>query len=177
MESNNPLEEVEVQISNWFSPKELVKLSTADLTPQMVAFAHAVCSGLSPNRAAAQVGYGGKNSGNYLIKNPKIQEEIRTRQAMMVMATEVSKEGILAELLKIYHTLPGDIPGTNLKLKALEMISKVSNFYSPDTLVQVANQVQNINIEIVRPDEHKLESNPGIRKELGSSTDPKEMDC
>jgi hypothetical protein len=142
----------------------------------MVAFAHAVCSGLSPNRAATQVGYGGKNAGNYLIKNPKIQEEIRTRQAMMVMATEVSKEGILAELLKIYHTLPSDMPGTGLKLKALEMISKVSNFYSPDTLVNVANQIQNITIEIVKPDGHKLESHTSVPKELGSPTEQEEMD-
>jgi hypothetical protein len=169
MENDSPLEEVELQIKDWFSPKELVKLSTADLTPQMVLFCHNVCSGLSPNRAATQAGYGGRNSGNYLIKNPKVQEEIRARQASMVLATHVSKEMILSELLKIYHTLGADPKGTELKLKSLEMINKVSGFYAPETLIQVANQVKNIKIEIVTPDGYQIEGNPGVLKELGST--------
>jgi hypothetical protein len=148
----SPLSEVESKLDSLFFPEEPISLTEGNLTPQMVLFCHLLCSGFKDTVAAKKAGYRTAAAARYLLSNPHVQKEIEARRSAMVMSTSIEKEMILSELLRILNELPRDNHGTALRLKTLEMLSKVQGFYSPDTMIQLSDKIQNISIQIVKPE-------------------------
>jgi hypothetical protein len=80
--------------------------------------------------------------------------EILKRTQAIAMASAVTKEFVLVELAEIIEEMrASDFPDRNIQLKALDMIAKLSGFYQPDLMVNIQNNVDKINIQIIRPGE------------------------
>ena len=111
----------------------------------------------SATQAAKDAGYGhsgARVTGHNLLENPKVQMEILKRTQAIAMASAVTKEFVLVELAEIIEEMrASDTPDRNIQLRALDMISKLAGFYQPDLMVNIQNNVDKINIQIIKPRE------------------------
>lgn len=111
----------------------------------------------SATQACKDAGYSpeaARVTGHNLLQNPKVQMEILKRTQAIAMASAVTKEFVLVELAEIIEEMrASDFPDRNIQLKALDMIAKLSGFYQPDLMVNIQNNVDKINIQIIRPGE------------------------
>jgi len=108
-------------------------------------------------QAAREAGYAPDHAAiraNELLNNPGVQEAILKRTQALAMASAITKEYVLVELAEIIEELRMcDTPDRNIQLRALDMISKLSGFYQPDLMVNIQNNVDKINIQIIKPGE------------------------
>lgn len=128
------------------------------ITPQNLMFVHYYLSGLTPGAAAVKAGYDRK-SGTRMLGYPYIQEEIEKRRAALAQLQIMDKAGLMAELLVMFNDLGNDKQDVLLKMKIIEMLAKMQNFFGADTQVNMGTHTNHIKIEIVRPEEHGL---PGV---------------
>lgn len=107
----------------------------------------------NPKQAAIEAGYGAKgahNKSSELLKKPEVREAILKRQYALQVSSGITKEYVLCELAEIFEQLR-NTEKHYLQLKALDMIAKVAGFHTPDTQVNIQNNIESIKIEIVRP--------------------------
>lgn len=125
------------------------------ITPQNLMFVHYYLSGLTPGAAAVKAGFDRK-AGPRMLGYPYIQEEIERRRAALAQLQVMDRQGLMAELLIMFNDLGNDKQEVLLKMKIIEMLAKMQNFFGVETQVNVQNQVGQIKIEIIKPEEHNL---------------------
>lgn len=107
-----------------------------------------VMAGISPKKASDQA--------QRFLAMPKIQRAIIRRLNAMSFVSAINKETIILELFEIYQNLLNN-PKQDyaLQLKALEIISRLQGYYTPQTNISVQdNSVEGIKITIVTPNEN-----------------------
>jgi len=125
-----------------------------DLTYQQKVFVIKYCQHYNGTQAALEAGYAQKsahNASSDLLKVPAVQNAILKRQQALQIASAVTREYVLSELVDIIEEVRAqDKPNNLIKMKALEMISKIAGFSSPDTQFNIQNNIDSIKIEIVK---------------------------
>jgi phage terminase small subunit len=103
-------------------------------------------------QAGKNCGY--KNGGGHLLKRPEIKLAIIKRMQAQARVGLIDKEWVLTELLHLYEKEESkEEANTPTQLKILEHISRIMGFNNGDTNVQINNGTQQINIQIIKPDE------------------------
>jgi len=114
------------------------------------------CKDLNGSRAAAAAGYAEKHSGvrsTELLKKPQIQEAIARRLRALAVSSAVTREWILTELVDTYEQLSTNSrEDITIKLKTLELITKLMGYGNPDVQVNMQTNIDSIKVEIVKRD-------------------------
>lgn len=128
------------------------------LTIKQRIFVNQYCNTMNAAQSCVMAGISPKNAndqGQRFLAMPKIQRAVIKRLNAMSFVSAINKETILIELFEIYQNLlnsPKQDPV--LQLKALEIISRLQGYYTPQTQINVQdNSVEGIKITIVNPNE------------------------
>lgn len=102
---------------------------------------------------ATIAGYADPMYGYQLIAKEHIIAELERIQTAKMAVSVLSRDYVLGEVLSLFNDARNDErQDRRTMLSCLDMISKMSGFYSPDTTVNVQNNLSSIKIEIVKPE-------------------------
>jgi len=111
------------------------------------------CRTMNAYQAGKNCGY--KNGGGHLLQRPEIKLAITKRLQAQARVGLIDKEWVLAEMLHLYEKEESKLEANSaIQLKILEHIARIMGFNNGDTNVQIMNGTQQINIQIVKPDEN-----------------------
>lgn len=109
-------------------------------------------------KSAIRAGYAEKSAAQIaseLLTLPKVQNEIQRRLELIARANNITKEYVQTQLIELIQDCYNDEKTDRTSiLKALDMLSKMNGLYTPDTQVNIQNNVTDgeIKIVIVKPE-------------------------
>ena len=103
-------------------------------------------------KATVAAGYKDPHVGYKLLDSPHVQHELEKRIFAMQSVQVITKDALQAEILTILQDCKFEkASDKHIQLKCIDMIAKMNGFYSPDTQINLQNNVNSIKIEIVKP--------------------------
>lgn len=144
--------EVEITPTDIEVKKDCDKHKPDALTLNQLKFIDEYLIDGNQTQAAIRAGYKSPSAqGSRLLNNETIKAEIKKRQDEITKKKGYTREYFINKLEELIEDCYTDEKTDRASiLKAYDMIIKMVGYYSPDTLVQVNNNVNEIKITVVK---------------------------
>ncbi len=136
---------------------DVQELETYILEPRQRLFITEYLKDFNGTQAAIRAGYAetsAKEQASRMLTKDNIKQEIARRKDIIDRTTNISKQYIMEEILNLIQDCYNDEKTDRTTItKCLDMLNKMNGHYMPDTQINIQNNLNEIKIQIVRPEQ------------------------